>query len=332
MKHSDDMSLFAWVDTGMADNETHGLLADSPLAFADARSVVPWDTLPEESPPYSMTNKGLRIELHLQRLDNNLFAAALECHETTRGGYEAIYLKKLDTGTHQYLRVMCKDLAFVGARGFKDIVQVRQPKVIGGEVVRTRRQYFQLRKNDLAQGLYALVDVLSPETQDVSSHLNPTSQAREWVGSRFPTAFAVVEARRAVAAAMLFRRRTDGATFALILGSSSQYEVGFDVCEAAALSDLKMRGNESSTFHPRSGEAMVSLPADKSIAAHEVRVRLQAYVTSDRKVNMVDISMTALERQVPPATAVDTAINALSETKPLARHRKLWAGMGGSRS
>ncbi|KAH8781820.1 hypothetical protein BGZ57DRAFT_886679 [Hyaloscypha finlandica] len=60
LKISDDQSLFAWVATKRSLN--YGVLARSPAAFQVAGDIVP---IPSKSDthPYSMTNKGLSIQL-----------------------------------------------------------------------------------------------------------------------------------------------------------------------------------------------------------------------------------------------------------------------------
>lgn len=62
MKQQDDHSLFAWISPQATF--CTGLLAESPSYFADSGSI---DSYGDESNrnSYSMTNQGLRIDLHL---------------------------------------------------------------------------------------------------------------------------------------------------------------------------------------------------------------------------------------------------------------------------
>lgn len=62
MKHSDDQSIFAWVDREAPSDSLHGLLATSPSKFAGCHTIFPYDNW-DPRPPYSMTNRGLRIDL-----------------------------------------------------------------------------------------------------------------------------------------------------------------------------------------------------------------------------------------------------------------------------
>ncbi|KAF8850640.1 HET-domain-containing protein, partial [Acephala macrosclerotiorum] len=60
LKISDDQSLFAWVSPKLSPN--YGVLARSPTAFQFARDIVPIPSN-SETHMYSMTNKGLRIQI-----------------------------------------------------------------------------------------------------------------------------------------------------------------------------------------------------------------------------------------------------------------------------
>ncbi|PVH84096.1 HET-domain-containing protein, partial [Cadophora sp. DSE1049] len=59
LRISDDESIFAWEDP---KDDTGGLLARSPEAFRNSGDVRRLDNTHYEKPPYSMTNKGLRVE------------------------------------------------------------------------------------------------------------------------------------------------------------------------------------------------------------------------------------------------------------------------------
>lgn len=61
MKRSDDQTLLAWYPPEDAPDEL-GVLATSPAAFANCRDFIPCDVgMP--TPPFQITNKGLRIEM-----------------------------------------------------------------------------------------------------------------------------------------------------------------------------------------------------------------------------------------------------------------------------
>jgi hypothetical protein len=65
MKASDDHSLFAWISSPDERYVYRGLLAKSPAEFKDSRDIVPIRNSKVDSSSYSLTNKGLRIDLEL---------------------------------------------------------------------------------------------------------------------------------------------------------------------------------------------------------------------------------------------------------------------------
>jgi hypothetical protein len=66
LESSDDESLFAW--TSSLGSIGGGLLADSPSSFAMSGDIV--QRIVDKRPPYSITNKGLQIDLTLIPMDD----------------------------------------------------------------------------------------------------------------------------------------------------------------------------------------------------------------------------------------------------------------------
>ena len=110
MRNSDDESLFAWEDDTLIRS---GLLAPRPSSFrysGDIKALNPphWDR-----PPYSMTNKGLQIELYLTKAgvpDNS--QTILNC---TREGWDSkrlitLSLRNAEDETEYFQRVSCHSL------------------------------------------------------------------------------------------------------------------------------------------------------------------------------------------------------------------------------
>ena len=92
LKETDDQSLFAWGisprDDILRDDQDEvarcgGVLALHPVDFAMSENIVPFPSKAGRQ-PYSMTNKGLQIELTLARTDNRWFrdcwTALLDCN------------------------------------------------------------------------------------------------------------------------------------------------------------------------------------------------------------------------------------------------------------
>ncbi|PIG81052.1 hypothetical protein AARAC_011435 [Aspergillus arachidicola] len=71
MKQSDDQTIFAWTNKRVPKYSLSGLLATTPAYFADSQDIIAYAQW-ESTPPYAMTNRGLRIDLPL--------------HDITHGG------------------------------------------------------------------------------------------------------------------------------------------------------------------------------------------------------------------------------------------------------
>lgn len=124
MKNSDDHSIFAWRDPDVGDR-LHGLLADSPRAFAGSGDFEAYN-FPDQL-PFEITNRGVRISLHLTPDYENGIIAALQCPNAYPGsGYLAIYLRKLPSGDRQYARVHCNEITFVDTLGKAQQIYIRQ--------------------------------------------------------------------------------------------------------------------------------------------------------------------------------------------------------------
>lgn len=103
LKNSDDQSLFAWRSDNDApwDDELFldgGVLAGSPAAFANSGNIIPFPVNAKRQ-PYSLTNKGLRIELRfwLERDDSAqiYYLALLNCqYDNDFSGCIAMILKE----------------------------------------------------------------------------------------------------------------------------------------------------------------------------------------------------------------------------------------------
>jgi hypothetical protein len=79
MRSSDDQSIFAWVDEKTAPDKLSGLLATDPKYFLKSKNIESigiW----AKSDPFETTNKGLRVQLYLARMDEDgKWIACLDC-------------------------------------------------------------------------------------------------------------------------------------------------------------------------------------------------------------------------------------------------------------
>ncbi|KAB8202362.1 heterokaryon incompatibility protein-domain-containing protein [Aspergillus parasiticus] len=67
MKQSDDQTIFAWTNKRAPKYSLSGLLATTPAHFEDSQDIIAYQQW-EPTPPYAMTNRGLRIDLPLHSL------------------------------------------------------------------------------------------------------------------------------------------------------------------------------------------------------------------------------------------------------------------------
>ncbi|KAK3115322.1 hypothetical protein LTR53_005449 [Teratosphaeriaceae sp. CCFEE 6253] len=320
MSHSDDHTIFAWTDAQIQDapRTTRGLLADRPQVFAQAGSIIPWDNVSEEA-PFDMSNRGLSITLPLLHLKDDLYVAALECHQPYQDNkYLGIYLKKLSTGPNQYARVECHKLG-VGAlagRGRPRRLFVRQAQANERESART--QFLQLRSVTVDLEHYAAIDMLypAPTAAELLEAPGETSQSRTWVPRPYPTVFPVPKGTRKLAVAILLIRQSDGESFVLMLGSITDYQVGFFACE----SDRWVEGYSALQALFSAGVG----PASElwKLECHHVQPGVQPHVLKGRKIHTVDVKLKMLPRRTAKEQAAEQFLDNLADS-PVQRFGKM---------
>lgn len=135
LKTTDDQSIFAWqLHSHEEEQSMYGLLATSPSYFEDIRSIyhMPTGVQSTSSVPWSMTNKGLNVQLYIRpELDTTeeRYLAILDCFQDL-GEYDenmdnefqtyspAIYLRRL--WGDQYARIrahVCKSVGELARHG-----------------------------------------------------------------------------------------------------------------------------------------------------------------------------------------------------------------------
>ena len=320
MKHSDDMSLFAWIDpSNSSDDAYHGLLADSPKVFANAGLILPYNDWDERS-PYVMSNRGLSIDLHLTRCGEDLYAAVLDCGvPPSYNGFLAIYLKKLATGEKQYARVRLGKLGALDIRGTLQSVYVRQSIQDMGRHTVYPMHFFHLRKNPAAPQDYRLVaTTFAPTQANEVSHLPKiTTHALTWLTKMSPGVYKIVKGAGRLTAALLFRRPYDDEYFALMLGSITDFEVGFDIRKMDQLGSLE---EMQTYFQPKpAGTPMV-------LKYHRVRVDVMERVAAGTKIYVIDIDIEIVATH-PMAALVDVG-EVLTEPNVIENRRKMWHKIG----
>ncbi|KAE8329169.1 heterokaryon incompatibility protein-domain-containing protein [Aspergillus sergii] len=113
MKQSDDQTIFAWTNKRAPEYSLSGLLATTPAHFEHSQDIIAYQQW-EPTPPYAMTNRGLRIDLPLHDLTPDIpghdIIALLRCgvSEDIKGqtGYKflAIGLTRISNFDNRYAR------------------------------------------------------------------------------------------------------------------------------------------------------------------------------------------------------------------------------------
>lgn len=280
IKHSDDQSLFAWTDPAAAADHQCGLLASSPAHFATSGDIVPYSEW-GSSAPFSISNKDLRIELPLSPYGEDLYVAALHCPVPPE--YEkflGIYLKRVFTGNSQYVRAKLHALCSIELRGSIQTVYVRN------FVVNLRPQHvypvhaFQLRKGPTEDDGYRLIKAVSFARVRVL----PVLTSQRWPPGREPCTFMISKGSSRLAGLLVLERHDDE-KLVIMLGSTADFGVGFEV---ASMSDDTNLKEMQDSFRPQApGSHMV-------VRNHQVRVSVDPQIHNGNKYYMVDIDVEAI--------------------------------------
>lgn len=299
MKYSDDQSLFSWTDPDASANSHCGLLANSPDKFRNSANIMPYRGW-EPTSPYSISNKGLRIELHLSPYSKDIYVAALECPvPPDYEGFLGIYLRRVSTQDHHYTRVEPQTLCKLRARGRIETVYVRQSVPKSGPQEIYPVHAFQLREGPTREDGYELIQAIS-----CSSKIAPAGVSSRWAGNKNST-FKICKEPGRLAGALLLEH-TDGEILVILLGSTTEFGVGF---EAASLSDIGCfeLSKFQKSFNPR------SLGTNIVLENHQVRVNAEPWIIEGVKYYLVDIVVEAIYHSKIPIAVIDV-IDGITKT------------------
>lgn len=311
MKTSDDQSLFAWVNRDADPEALHGLLAPSPAAFAHSNGMLPYHDWGDPREPYTMTNRGLRIQLHLSAREDGIFVATIDCPVPPNyadSSFLAIYLKKISTGREDkegqhYARVRAGQFASMQVRGKLKTIYVRQDQRPPIEEGVFPNHIIQLRSGPHAD-VYKVTEVLLPTrtAQPITSLIPLRQSVRDWVPGRLPVAFRLPKGEGQVAAAIVFERN-DGERLAVLIGSTGGFRVAFDAMkiESQGKSGAKTPSFETlaSNFQPLSAGRFDS-------DFHSVRASATPVVKDSWKYYLIDIGVEDVGRRLPEMLAQAT--------------------------
>lgn len=277
------------------------------------RYAVKWET----SAPFSISNKGLRIELHLSPYEGGLYVAALDCPvPPDYEGFIGIYLKRVSTGADQYVRVKVHALCKITARGSIETVYAGHFRLdIGPEDIFPLHA-FQLRKGPTQYDGYKLIRVFSSSREDRPA---PILTSQRWPPARRPYTFKISKGNSRLAGALLLER-DDGEKLVILLGSNTDFGVGFEVASISKFEDWEELQRSFNSQAP--GTNMV-------LENHRVRVNTEPQVHDGVKYYMVDLVVQALYHAPNPIDVIREMIPGVqshSDERP--PHAKVTPSLG----
>lgn len=324
MKTSDDQSLFAWVSRDADPDALHGLLAPSPAAFAHSNGILPYHDWGDPREPYTMTNRGLRIQLHLSARTDGIFVATIDCPVPPNyadSSFLAIYLKKISTGREDkegqhYARVRAGQFGSVQVQGKLKTIYVRQdqrPPIDDGVFP---QHILQLRSGPPAE-VYKVIKVLLPDgyAKGITEPLSLRQSPRSWVPDQWPVAFRLPKGEGQVAAVIIFER-DDGERLAVLIGSIGGFQVGFG---AKKIEGQGKQAAESLSFETVSGDFQPLSAGRFESDFHSVRASATPIVKDSWKYYLIDIGVEDVGRSLPEMLAQAT-FGAYSRATGTANH------------
>ena len=298
IKNSDDQSLFAWTSQTTSADGHYGLLARSPADFLKSGNIMPYREW-EPSAPFSISNKGLRIELHLMPYEQELYVAALDCPAPPDyEGFLGIYLKRVPTGNLQYVRVKPQVLCKIAARGNLETIYVRESVLNLGPQDIYPTHAFQLRRGPSKDDCYEFIKAVASSTETAP---RPILTSQRWQPAKGPYVFKINKGDRRLAGALLLES-IDEERFVILLGSTASLDVGFAILPMQAIEDMEQLQN---LFHPQPPGTNMTLEN------HQVRVNVDPQIHAGVKYYMLDIVVELLYRIPQPIRMIQEIIPGL---------------------
>ncbi|KAI7154714.1 hypothetical protein KC349_g7479 [Hortaea werneckii] len=284
MRHSDDQSLFAWINCDCtSDTETpHGLLACSATAFGfhEASSTVPYKSKRGRT-PYAMTNRGLQITLHMMPVDDSetTYQVALECGLKRLGDYAVIYLSRNDPDDDQFHRIKWHKL------GAAQIQGAIMPVFVPQAPTRSQRRAAPLQLSFTLDHLSEPYELLGTQTMCDAATAETLSACPDEYRLLAPRRSGMPSARLYIAYCPSTRQRP---LLTITLGFDRRGRPAFDaeLLKSSTLEDAKRERPLEKFRRPRQISGRTVL-----LQKHCLRVDFQRYEKSG--VEFIGVSITA---------------------------------------
>lgn len=296
MKTSDDHSLFGWIEPNASSGSRHGLLATSPKSFASSQSIISYSNW-VPSPSYSMTNKGLRMDLNIRSIGSGRYSAALNCAPPGEdySAFLAVHLEKISDNDHQYVRVDANRFHQTNQPGDIQTVCVRQSIRFWERGDFFPDHVFLLRNGPSQKQYPVLRTVVVPYKQPIEKEIREQSNGFLYSSGRVqkakpaPIPFVARNGTNKLAGAIFFDCG-NGKKLLVMLGSIIGHKVGFDVkmIQKGELVEEENLKEMQELFSPKSPAEKVVL-ADHAVSVQiETKIRMMATCCV---VNIVDVAI-----------------------------------------
>lgn len=157
---------------------------------------------------------------------------------------------------------------------------------------------FQLRKGPTEEDGYQLIEAIS-----CSRKIAPARVSSRWTG-RLESTFKIIKKAGRLAGALLLER-IDSERLVILLGSTTEFEVGFEASSLFDMGSFELE-NFQKSFNPRASGTNIVLEN------HRVRVSAEPWIIEGVKYYMVDIAVEAIYHS-KPIDVVDV-IDVIAET------------------
>jgi WD40 repeat protein len=325
----EDQSLFMWANPHIAPDTPHGLLADSPVVFADSGPCCSFDHEQGKS-NLKISSKGVRIQLQMQYAEKKCYYAGLNCPVALDPGHATqniacIYLQKLDWGDEQFVRIHCNHLGHLryNQGSLQSVFIPQQIHETDTEQILYPRQSINFRHNIGAsrEGDYALVDLAyeasatrpCKEPELTSPTSNREVDILPWIFKPFPRHLEILDSPM-MTVTLLFRRRQDGEKFVIQWATDQQSRLAFCALPTELRTLESMSGGASDLQVSLNSfrQDLKPLGSVIQLQKHHIEVLCEITFSNALKTFNIDFNLEPIWNEVKTRTREINTIDGLS--------------------